>query len=258
MSKKLITACMALFALAAFALPASASAATNVELTHPTGTKLAAGVKIKGTNVGNTIFQAGIIKVECSTAVFTGVLNRNNEEFPSGSGTHRTEGTIETATFSGTGTGTPGDCTPNSFPGPYKVTTNVGNGVPFCLFTHDTFNADEVKLKGNSCSSPTERNITFVLHATSLGKECKYIRHLTTETRESGTGTGPGPIIGSYDTDTPANNNSDAIITLKNSGENTTFEGEKTNDFSCPGNGFLEMSVTLETDEATAKPLYFS
>jgi len=38
MSKKLILACMALVALAAFTLPAMASAVTDVRVTHPTGT----------------------------------------------------------------------------------------------------------------------------------------------------------------------------------------------------------------------------
>ena len=54
MSKKLTTACLALSALAAFALPAVASA--SPEITHPTGTRLATGTKITGTNVGNAKF----------------------------------------------------------------------------------------------------------------------------------------------------------------------------------------------------------
>src|ERR1044072_2672059 len=40
MHKKIITACLALVALAAFALPATASAATDPQITHPTGTLL--------------------------------------------------------------------------------------------------------------------------------------------------------------------------------------------------------------------------
>jgi hypothetical protein len=50
MSKKLITSCTALLALAVFILPAAASA--SPEITHPTGTRLGTGANITGTNVG--------------------------------------------------------------------------------------------------------------------------------------------------------------------------------------------------------------
>jgi len=55
MTKKLILACMAIAAFAAFVLPATASATNDPQLTDSFGT-VAVGSLIAGTNVGNTIF----------------------------------------------------------------------------------------------------------------------------------------------------------------------------------------------------------
>src|SRR4051794_24044133 len=107
MSKKLITACLGLFAFAAFVLPAVASA--SPQITHPTGTRLdptgktctttSNAICIVGTNVGNTVLKTDptgetkpSVLSECSTAKMTGWLTKNT-------GTE-IEGTIHTATFS--------------------------------------------------------------------------------------------------------------------------------------------------------------
>src|SRR3954451_21380377 len=150
MSKKLIASCLALFALAAFVLPAVASA-TPV-LTHPTGTKLAAGTKITGTNIGETLLKdgSGNILARYTNVKMTGELTKNT-------GTE-IEGTITTATFQGTGgagTGGMNECTGSL--GRMTVTTNgnnvdgenLANGTPWCLKSgaNDTF-----QVRGNACN----------------------------------------------------------------------------------------------------------
>jgi hypothetical protein len=240
MSKKLITACLGLLALAAFALPAVASATTTPLFTEPTGTVLdptgktcttgLPGICITGTNIGTTKLKtAGGTLVECTTASMTGALSKNTDT--------ESEGTIHTASFSGTGTG--GKCT-TSFGGDATIDTNIGNGTPWCLRSTSAMNADEFQVRGNACSAES-RSITFVL-TTALGT-CKYNRTLA--------------IIGKYKTDTSADSNSDAILSLAE-GANTEFAKEE-GGFFCPANGSLEMSFTLETDTtASSDPLWIS
>ncbi|MGN6201285.1 MAG: hypothetical protein ACTHNY_02640 [Solirubrobacterales bacterium] len=232
MSKKLITACMALFALAAFVLPASASA---VELTHPTSTRLATNVKIDATSIGiqKLTDPSGNPLVECTSATMTGTLTKNNGS--------EVEGSIESTTFSGTGTN--GECT--SVIGGLTVDTNLGNGTPWCLRATPTMNADEFQVRGNSCANAS-RPITFVLTSTTIGT-CKYSRS--------------EPIRGTYTTDTNPNPQ-DAILSLSGSGETGTTDTNFTKEegsFLCPGSGTLDMEFTLETDTTpTASPLYIS
>jgi hypothetical protein len=93
--KKLITACLALMALAAFALPAAASAINDPTLTE-NGSSVPVGAKIVLTNIGNSLFQTtsgGTTLTTCTTAKITGKVLKN------ANGT--VEGTIETATLSG-------------------------------------------------------------------------------------------------------------------------------------------------------------
>ena len=229
MSKKLIMACMALFAFAAFALPAVASA--SPELTHPTGTTLATNTKIDATGIGiqRLTDTSGNTLVECSSATMTGTLTKNN-------GTE-VEGSIESTTFKGTGTN--GECT-SSFGG-ITVDTNIGNGTPWCLRATAAMNKDEFQVRGNSCANAA-RSITFVLTSTSIGT-CKYVR---TE-----------PLKGTF-----ATHPTDAILTLTGSGATGGADTEFTKEegsILCPSNGTLDMEFTLETDTtASADPLYIS
>jgi len=251
MSKKLITACMALFALAAFALPVSATASPVV--THPTGTRWdpttgeCTGVKgtvcVKATNVGETILFNGAGTeelVKCSTAIMTGYMFEN-------SGTS-IKANIHTATFSGTGGVNDGmnECTGISAGGfgNLTVTTNgggvdentVANGTPYCLTSgaSDTF-----KIRGGLCSQE-QRPITFIF-ATTLAGNCKYERSAAIE--------------GTVRTDKAPGE--DAILSVVK-GAGTTFTGEAGNSFLCPANGSLQMSFTLETDTPTAEAIYIS
>ena len=66
MSKKLIAACMAITAFAALAMASTASAAPVV--THPTGTVLATGANIVGTNIGETVMKTSLGNVTCRNA----------------------------------------------------------------------------------------------------------------------------------------------------------------------------------------------
>jgi hypothetical protein len=245
MSKKLITACMALVALAAFALPAAASAANDPDLTHPTGTLLnpATGsctgvgstVCVTATSVGNQLLTdtSGNVLTTCSTASMTGYLSKNN-------GTE-VEATIHNTTFAGTGGAVNGEneCT-GSF-GNVTVHTNIGNGTPWCLRSTAGMAEDEFQVRGGACSEAS-RSITFVLTSTTVGT-CKYSR---TE-----------PVKGTYTT----HSTGDAILTVTGSGAtggtDTEFTKEEGGIF-CPSNGTLDLKFTLETDNATGETLYIS
>jgi hypothetical protein len=231
MSKKLITACMALFALAAFILPASASATT---VTHPTGTILnptgktctvgLPGICIKATNLGDTImWNTGHTTklVDCTTASMTGSLIKNEDDL--------IEAQIHSATFTGNQEGTKCSAT---F-GNSNVDTNIGNGTPWCI-KHEGTADDKFTVSGGACGSP--RSITFVL--TSTIGTCKYSRATGVE--------------GTFTTDTTGDAVFSVVPTVA-----STFAKEE-GGVLCPASGELEMSFTLETDTATAEPLYIS
>ena len=233
MYKKLIAACMALAALAAFAaMPAISSAAELGETT--TGgvfSKIEPPKPIRAHNVGvaKMFLSTGGV-VECSNDSLTGTLTKNN-------GTE-VEGTVETASYKGTESEE--RCV--SPLGATKVTTNVGNGTPWCVKALPG-EAMEVQVRGNSCANKA-RSLTFVFDVAGL--ECKYER--TTAT---------GPVKGTFTTDT-APENSDAIIHIPRSATGSKFVGEKENSFFCPASGELEQSFTLETDATPeTEPLYF-
>jgi len=226
MSKKLMTGLLALIALAAMALPAVASASPELVETTSGGVshRLATGVAIRGTNVGVTKMTdaSGNTLVECTTAQMDGTLNTNT-------GTD-IAGTINTATFSGTGTG--GVCT-GFFGSNATVTTNVGNGTPWCLSAGGKLGSDVFSLRGNGCASAI-RSITFVLD-TSFG-QCKYERPASTA------------VTGTFVTDSSGQ---EATATTTKS----EFPAEAGNPFGCPTVGYLDMTFRLETTDGTA--LYF-
>jgi hypothetical protein len=258
MSKKLITACMALFALAVFVLPAVASASPVA--TQPTGTAMAIGTKILGTNIGDTILKtdpsgttAPSTLTECTKARMTGELTKN-------SGT-TIEGNITTATFSGTGStlASRPECTgaPNIL-GNFIITANGGgtdgesviNGTPWCL--RATGSTDVFTLSGGACGSASTQ-IRLIFDFTKLFEptktiECKYSRPAST------------PLEGTFTTDTTG----DAILSMapgptEAEKARTTFKGETGNSIECPSTFTLQMSFTLEKDnEAAAEPIYIS
>jgi hypothetical protein len=234
MSKKIILACMAIAAFAAFALPASASASPRLCETAAGGgepcTNVAVGSLIKGTNVGNWTFTGeGGNNVVCSVVTMTGNLTEN-------SGTS-TKGDITSTTFGGTGTN--GDCT-----GPLgtsvQVITNEGNGLPWCLSANNEMAADEFQVRGNACNLAS-RSITFQFNITGLN-HCWYNR--------------TGAVKGTFTTDTAGQ---DAVLTFSEQ-EWTLEKEERTSIFApaCPGFGKLDGAATLETDPVSGatEPLY--
>lgn len=223
MSKKLIMACLSVVALAAFALPATASASPELcETVEGVCVKVTGTPKIRAHSVGATVnfVTGGTTLVECTSSEMTGTLTTN-------SGTE-IKGDIESASFSGAEAG--GKCR-SSFGGATAVDTNIGNGVPWCL---STTGEDKYSVRGNSCTLAS-RSITFVLTTTNIGT-CKYNR--TTA------------LTGTYTT----HSTGDAILTAA---PNATTEFTKEEgSILCPGSGTLEMQFTLETDVAGTSPLY--
>jgi hypothetical protein len=224
MSKKIIMACMAIAALAAFALPASALAANEPQLTE-NGSLVAKGSLIKVTNIGDTILKntEGASIVNCSTATMTGEVTKNEA--------NTVEGKITTATFAGTGTkqasepdlectGSLGNATvtPLNFPWTLKSTPLMAN--------------DELQV------AAAAGKIKFLLKPTVFGVpiECEYEAN--------------GVIKGSFVT-----NADTASVTASSAGSGfTRIRGE----FPCPTSGYLEMNFTTETDVAVATPVTIS
>ncbi|MGN6588616.1 MAG: hypothetical protein ACTHKT_14280 [Solirubrobacterales bacterium] len=146
MHKKLMLACMAIAAFAAFVIAPVASA-TPV-LTEGT-TAVAVGSSIKGTNTGATKFTASTgTVVECSHAEFKGTVTKN-------SGTKIT-GEIPAGSSSFSGSAAESKCTS----GLGAVSVSTGK---LCL---ETAASDAVTVTG--CGA----NVTFVL--TIAGIECPY------------------------------------------------------------------------------------
>jgi hypothetical protein len=165
MHKKIIMACMAIAAFAAFVVAPAASAVTLTE----NGSAVAVGKKIEATNVGDVVLdiESGGT-VTCSTGDFTGELTEN--------GTNVT-GDITNATFSGTGAS--GDCTSSSL-GDFKVDIP---SLPWCIKAPK--GTDTWELKGGNCPGGTGP-ITFILTSTGLGITCRYERTSVTGTFNTG------------------------------------------------------------------------
>jgi hypothetical protein len=221
MRNKLIAACMALAAFAAFAVMPAGALATNSPQLMEGATPVPTGTKITGTNEGTLLMRSGpeagsSILTSCETARMTGTLTKNDGA--------NIEGTIETAAFEGyDAEHHVGECE-GTF-GKITVTTNVGNGVPWCLRSTSTMATHEFQLRGNSCASAA-RGITFVLDSTTVG-ECKYERTTLT-----------GPVKGTYTTGGEASK-----LTVVGQ----EFKRES-GSFLCPEKGYLFMTFTLETD----------
>jgi hypothetical protein len=265
MSKKLITACIALIAFAVFALPAAASAENKPVLTHPTGTAMPtrettckvvgeAGCLV-GTNIGTVKLknaEGTTTLIECNTVKLTGSLTKSKEG--------AIEGDISTATFFGGGATFNGmeECKGVSIFPNLTVTTNgtdpvgthtegiedVEGGTPYCVKTTSAMVTGEFQLRGGTCTEAA-RKITFIFDTTPFfagepNRECKYERPATE------------PIKGTFVTEPE-----DAIISVL-PGPNTKFKGEAGNNILCPASGTLEMKFTIETDSVATSPVYIS
>jgi hypothetical protein len=239
MFKKLISTSMASAAFIFLALPGIAAAASDPQLTHPTGTLLQAThanpVKLKATNIGHVLFRDATgetVYALCDKSELTGKLTANT-----GGASSRVEFEIETATF--TEGGEKGDCF--SPTGSVRVTTTVGEGVPWCVRAAYDMNEDEFWLYGGGCTDKSIQEITFVLDHTSLGIECKYTRDTKNKF-----------IVGEHSTDIDPGE--DAELWIKQ----VEFVKEA-GSFLCPSKGFLDATYTVETDTGeTADPVWIS
>ena len=148
MYKKLMLACMAIAAFAAFVVAPMASAAESPTLTSA-GVSVPVGTSITATNTGVTKF-TGAFNVECDHDHLAGTVTKNSKGEVEG------EIPVGSAKFNGTATGT--DCT--SALGPVKVTVTS----KLCL---KTAAGDTMLTTG--CGS----NVAFTLEITGTGP-CKY------------------------------------------------------------------------------------
>lgn len=223
MSKKLIMSCMAVVALAAFALPATAMAENKPTLTSE-GVSVPVGTKIVGTNVGETLFTttSGTTLTSCNKVTMTGTVTRNDSGF--------VEGTITTKDFQGTGAVS----ADNNLP---ECTASFGNAYVtvednLCIRSTPAMLTDEFQVgadpAGGKCSE-ANGPVHFIIGSTTAG-ECTY--------------TSTGIITGDYTTATPSQ------LTVRNtqsgSGAKLTKGG-----FFCPTSGMLKMTFSLETETGT-------
>jgi hypothetical protein len=218
---KLIRACVAIAAFAAFAvLPTSAMALNDGVVESPTGTVLTpthtVPIPIKATSVGNLLMTDVNTNtlVTCQTATMEGELETNT-----GTSSFNVEGTVTKASFNnhdGLGcTGLGGRIHVNPSP--------ATNGLPWCLRSTGTMKTHEFQVRGRGCTEEP-RAIRFSLNVTALGLTCTYQR--------------PAAIIGKYTT-----HPSDAVLSVSHV-EFPRFESS----VFCPAAGFLDMSFTLQRD----------
>jgi hypothetical protein len=155
MKSKLTATGAALAAFVAFVV-APAIASAKPVLTQPTGTPLATGSAITGTNVGNTVMTTSLGNVTCEKATLEGKLLTNSAEAG-------VEGEIEGVSFT--------NC--SSWAGNVTITVNlVINGPPWCLKA--TVFGITFTIGGGNCGKP--RPIRFTLHFGGLIGTCTYQR----------------------------------------------------------------------------------
>jgi hypothetical protein len=219
MKRKVITAGTTLVVLMSFALPGTASAANDPQLTEA-GALVAPGASIVGTNTNSMLTStSGSTLVTCATAKITGKLTKNS------GGT--VEGEVTTATYSGTGAISADNNLPEctgSFGNAFVTVTNT----PLCVRSTPTMAADEVQVGGSGCG--TFGAVRFTIGSTTAG-ECKYE---STSTFKADFTTG----------------GSEATITVRNT---QAGSGVKlvSGSFLCPTSAMLSMSATLETENGT-------
>jgi hypothetical protein len=225
MGKRLIAACMV---IAAFAVVPSLASAKPV-ITHPTGTVLATGTKIKATNVGSTIMTTPIGNITCSTAILTGELTQNIT-------TNGFKGTITSAEFGGTGSTITGDNEPECTGSGFVGNTGITATPPYCVEGIEA--NDKLKVRGGACNKAAE-NIVFKMTVTGpfgIKVGCTYSK---------------ASMTGNFQTDTEAGKDATATVSEEEF-KKTEGGGE------CPESGKLDMTFTMETDVETATPIYVS
>jgi hypothetical protein len=211
MGKWIFCLCVAMAAMAAS--PAGAMATNSPELVE-NGTRVEPGNLINGTKVTNALFtdSSGNILLSCEVATLTGQVTKNDGS--------NVEVTISSAIFTNAGGA---NCSGSL--GSTKVTMNpTTNGLPWCLRSTTTMATDEFQIRGNSCAGAS-RSMRYVLDL-PFGVECTYQRSAAR--------------IGSFTTGIGK------TILSSTTAESPLQEGS----FGCPSALFLDLSFTLETDDA--------
>lgn len=221
MHRKLVVACMALAGLVAFALPATASAVNNPDLTEGVN-RVAVGSTLVGTNIGTPTLETtshGILTT-CTKAILTGDVVANS------GGTVQV--TLTTATFAGTGAvfhNGDSECT-GSF-GNFVMTVKT----PMCIRSTPFMAEHEFVVEGDDCTF-SGTGMTFTIVSTTAGS-CSY------ETT--------GPVTGTYTTSSTG----DAVLTVNDTQAGSGYSKES-GGFLCPSSGQMNMSFTLETHDGTS------
>jgi len=221
MYKKLITACMAITAFAAFVLPASALAVNEPQLTEG-ASLVAVGSTIVGTATETKFTTTeGAALVTCSKATMTGTVKANSS--------NKVEGEIPkgSAIFQGTGAVNADNNLPEctgSFGNAYITVTTA-----LCVISNTALANDEFNVTGGACG--TNGKVGFIIGSTTAGA-CTY---------ES-----TGAVKGTYTT-----NGTQASLTTI---DTSAGSGAKliSGGFLCPTSGALAMTFTLETTGGTA------
>jgi hypothetical protein len=225
MYRKVITACLAVAALAAFALPATASAKNTPTLTDPAG-HVAVGALIQGTNVGETFLRAtdGSVIQQCTTAVMTGSVHKNTGG--------NVEGNITSAVFGGTGgkvaSEPAAECTG-------IVDSSITTSAGWCLQSTTGFATHEFRVRGGICSVAA-KPITFTMVTTGIGT-CHYER------------AAGSAITGKYTT------GAGGTLSVTASSAGSGFTRVSPSGFFCPASGYLEMTFAMETDNAAKESI---
>ncbi len=225
MTKKLIAACMALAAVAAVVLPATASATNDPTLTDTVG-DVCVGCKIVPTVETIEIDNTNLTPIlACSTGTLTGAVTKNS------GGT--VEGTISSAKYSGTGAvhadNGLNECT-GSFGNAYVTVPNL----PLCIRSTPAMVTDEFQIVSGDCNG-VENKVKLLIGSTTAG-ECEY------ESTSS--------VKGDYTT-----GGTQAILTVRNTQAGsgaTKIRGG----FLCPATIVLETTFTLDTEDG--EPIFAS
>jgi len=220
MSKTILTICAALVALAALAIPTSASAAATL---RENGVPLPQGAKITATQDEHTVFEAGGIQITCSENWFTAEVHTNDH-------TNGITGTITGAAFRGSEAET--KCNGGSLFGALRfkipALTNEGGTGHWCIKSIP--GTDEFEILGRGCTE-TGGTFTWALEGNIT---CTY-------TRSEG-------IRGTFTT-------TSAPATLKFTGE-PTFTKEAPSNFFCPSTQKITTwSYNLYTDNEAETPI---
>jgi hypothetical protein len=228
MRKKFIVGCLTLAALTALALPVTASAVNEPDLTESKGGPLlAVGSKVLGTGVGELKLtdKSGKALVNCTINTLTGTLDENKAS--------SFKVTIKNMTSGGTGGVRQGEPECTGTFGNVTFTWGVEGGLPWCLLSNSGMLInDEFWLRGGTCGEK-ERSIKVTLDSTTIG-ECEYTR--------------PAAFGGEFQTEAAG----DAIFTI---GGEKDEEEKVGGGFFCPAAVEMDLSFTLEKDSGPGEPV---